>query len=158
MTMKSARFHEICQISWPWNPPDSMKSTGFHGHEIHQILPWNLADFMIPNEPRTNGPILAHLALPKWAYIIMIHEMDPHMGLWFRLCGICVICVCSSWPQYWLHELPILLIYHIMLMINAHEIFSWCDLYFFAGSYFAQNLKMALLSLSLNLEIWYCTQ
>ena len=23
---------------------------------------------------------LAHLALPKWAYIIMIHEMDPNMG------------------------------------------------------------------------------
>ena len=39
---------------------------------------------------------LAHLALPKWAYIIMIHEMDPNMGSWFKLCGICVICVHSS--------------------------------------------------------------
>ena len=39
--MKSARFHEIHQISW--NPPDFiMKSAGFH----------------CPNEPRTNGPIL----------------------------------------------------------------------------------------------------
>ena len=43
---------------------------------------------------------LAHLALPKWAYIIMIHEMDPIMGLWFKLCGVCVVCVCSSWPEY----------------------------------------------------------
>ena len=34
--MKSARFHEICQIS-------CMKSAGFH--EIRQIS-WNLADFM----------------------------------------------------------------------------------------------------------------
>ena len=32
------------------------------------------------------------------------------------------------------------------------------DLYFSAGSHFAQNLKMALLSLSLNLEAQYHTQ
>ena len=36
--MKSSGFHEICQISWPWNPPDfmTMKSAKFH-HEIQRI-------------------------------------------------------------------------------------------------------------------------
>ena len=42
--------------------------------------------------------------------------------------------------------------------VNAHEIFSWYDLYFSAGSHFAQNLNMALPSLSLNLEAQYHTQ
>ena len=42
--------------------------------------------------------------------------------------------------------------------VNAHEIFSWYDLYFSAGSHFAQNLKMALPSLLLNLEAQYHTQ
>ena len=42
--------------------------------------------------------------------------------------------------------------------VNAHEIFSRYDLYFSAGSHFAQNLKMALPSLSLNLEAQYHTQ
>ena len=45
-----------------------------------------------------------------------------------------------------------------MSPVNAHEIFSRNDLYFSAGSHFAQNLKMALLSLSLNLEAQYHTQ
>ena len=36
-----------------------MKSTRFHGHEILQIPPWNPPDFMMPNEPRTNGPIFS---------------------------------------------------------------------------------------------------
>ena len=42
--------------------------------------------------------------------------------------------------------------------IDAHEIFSRYDLYFSTGSHFAQNLKMALLFLSLNLETQYHTQ
>ena len=42
--------------------------------------------------------------------------------------------------------------------VNAHEIFSRYDLYFSAGSHFAQNLKMALPSLLLNLEAQYHTQ
>ena len=45
-----------------------------------------------------------------------------------------------------------------MPSVNAHEIFSQYDLYFSDGSHFAQNLKMALLSLSLNLEAQYHTQ
>ena len=45
-----------------------------------------------------------------------------------------------------------------MPLINAHEIFSQYDLYFSTGSHFAQNLKMALPSLSLNLEAQYYTQ
>ena len=45
-----------------------------------------------------------------------------------------------------------------MTPINAHEIFSWYNLYFSIGSHFAQNLKMAFLSLSLNLEAQYHTQ
>ena len=45
-----------------------------------------------------------------------------------------------------------------MLLVNAHEIFSQYDLYFSAGSHFAQNLKMTLPSLSLNLEAQYHTQ
>ena len=31
-------------------------------------------------------------------------------------------------------------------------------MYFFTGSYFAQIIKMALMSLLLNLEAKYCTQ
>ena len=42
--------------------------------------------------------------------------------------------------------------------IDAHEIFSQYHVYILTGSHFAQNLKMALLSLSLNLEAQYCTQ
>ena len=42
--------------------------------------------------------------------------------------------------------------------IDAHEIFSWYHMYFSNGSHFAQNLKMAPLSLSLNLEAQYHTQ
>ena len=67
--MKFGRFHEIWQI--PWNLPNFiMKSAGFH--EIHQISSWNLPDFtwnlvdftaMMPNEPRTNGPIFIPFTL-----------------------------------------------------------------------------------------------
>ena len=67
------------------------------------------------------GIYLAHLALPKWACIIMIHEMDPNMGLWFRLCGICVVCVCSSWPQCKSHKLHIL---QINLNLNLRHLYS----------------------------------
>ena len=42
--------------------------------------------------------------------------------------------------------------------IDAHEIFSRYHTYFLMGSHFAQDLKMALLSLLLNLEAQYCTQ
>ena len=42
--------------------------------------------------------------------------------------------------------------------IDAHEIFSQYHMYFSTGSHFAQNLKIALLSLSLNLEAQYHTQ
>ena len=45
-----------------------------------------------------------------------------------------------------------------MLPVNAYEIFSRYDLYFSTGSHFAQNLKMAVPSLSLNLETQYHTQ
>ena len=41
--------------------------------------------------------------------------------------------------------------------IDVPEIFSRHHVYFFTGSHFAQNLKMALLLLSLNLEAQYCT-
>ena len=44
-------------------------------------------------------------------------------------------------------------IYHIMPPIDAHEIFSQYHMY----SHFAQNLKIALLLLLLNLEARYCT-
>ena len=37
--------------------------------------------------------------------------------------------------------------------IDAHEIFSQYHMYFLTGSHFAQILKMALLSISLNLEL-----
>ena len=55
-------------------------------------------------------------------------------------------------------NLHILQIYHIIPLIDVHEIFSQYHVYFFTGSYFAQILKMALLSLSLNLLAQYCTQ
>ena len=42
--------------------------------------------------------------------------------------------------------------------IDAHEIFSRYHMYFSTGSHFAQNLKMALLSLLLNLQAQYHTQ
>ena len=45
-----------------------------------------------------------------------------------------------------------------MPSVNVYEIFSRYDLYFSTSSHFAQNLKMALLSLSLNLEAQYHTQ
>ena len=45
-----------------------------------------------------------------------------------------------------------------MPLIDAHEIFSQYHRYFLTGSHFAQNHKMALLSLSLNLEAQYHTQ
>ena len=45
-----------------------------------------------------------------------------------------------------------------MPLIEAHEIFSRYHMNFSTGSHFPQNLKMALLSLSLNLEAQYHTQ
>ena len=42
--------------------------------------------------------------------------------------------------------------------IDAHEIFSRYHIYFSTGSHFAQNLKIALLSLSSNLEAQYHTR
>ena len=42
--------------------------------------------------------------------------------------------------------------------IDAYEIFSWYHMYFSTDSHFAQNLKMTLLFLSLNLEAQYPTQ
>ena len=45
-----------------------------------------------------------------------------------------------------------------MSPIDAYKIFSRYHMYFLTGSHFAQNLKMALLSISLNLEAQYCTQ
>ena len=47
---------------------------------------------------------------------------------------------------------------HIAPLIDAHEIFSQYHMYFLTSSYFAQNLKMTLLLLSLNLETQYCIQ
>ena len=40
-TMKSARFHEICWIPLPWNPPDFMKYTAYLAFSGR---PWNLLD------------------------------------------------------------------------------------------------------------------
>ena len=42
--------------------------------------------------------------------------------------------------------------------IDVYEIFSQNHMYFSTGSHFAPNLKMGLLSLSLNLEAQYGTQ
>ena len=39
-----------------------------------------------------------------------------------------------------------------MSLIDVYEIFSQYHMHFLANSHFAQNLKMALLSLLLNLE------
>ena len=40
---------------------------------------------------------------------------------------------------------------HMKYLVQYH-------MYFSAGSHFTQNLKMTLLSLTLNLEAQYCTQ
>ena len=77
----------------------------------------------------------------------MIHESK---NAW-RLCTLLL-------ARVLIFQTSILQIYHIIPLVNAHEIFSRYDLYFSAGSHFAQNLKMALLSLSLNLEAQYHTQ
>ena len=74
--MKSAEFyHEICWISWPWNllnfimnPPNFMKSAGFHGHEIWRISwnqwPWNPPNFMAMK----SGGFHAKWAKDQWSY------------------------------------------------------------------------------------------
>ena len=45
-----------------------------------------------------------------------------------------------------------------MLLIDAHEVFSQYHKYLSTDSHFAQILKMALLSLLLNLKAQYCIQ
>ena len=45
-----------------------------------------------------------------------------------------------------------------MPLIDAHETFSQKHMYFLINSHFAQNFKMDLLSLLLNLEAQYGTQ
>ena len=45
-----------------------------------------------------------------------------------------------------------------MPLIDAHEIFSQYHMYFLTGSHFARIPKMALLSISLNLEAQYFSQ
>ena len=102
--------------------------------------------------------IFGSFGITKWAYIIMNHDFitiwdhDPGGE------GVSGICVCSSWPEYWLHKLHILQVYHIMPPIDADEIFCWYHLYFLTGSHFAQILKMALLSMSLNLQPQYLSR
>ena len=44
-----------------------------------------------------------------------------------------------------------------MLLINAHEIFSSYNMYFFTDSHFAQNLKIALFVSIIKLRARYCT-
>ena len=52
----------------------------------------------------------------------------------------------------------LLQVHHIMPPIDAHEIFSQYIVYFSTSSHFAQILKMALLSISLNLKAQYLSQ
>ena len=52
----------------------------------------------------------------------MIHEMDPNMGSRFRLSGVCVVRVHSSWPEYELYKLHILQIYHIIPPVHFADI------------------------------------
>ena len=86
----------------------------------------------------------------QWAYIIMIHDFITIWDHDLGSIGICSICVCFSWSEYWSQKLHILQVYHIMPLINAHGIFSWYHMYFLTGSHFAQILKVALLSILLN--------
>ena len=46
----------------------------------------------------------------------------------------------------------------MMILIDAYEIFSQYHVYFLTDSYSAQILKMALLSISLNLKTQYLSQ
>ena len=59
-------------------------------------------------------------------------------------------------------KLHILQVYHIMPLVDAFEIFSRYHMYSLTGSQFTQILKVALLSIILNLEAlyftWLCTQ
>ena len=50
----------------------------------------------------------------QWAYIIMIHDSIIIWDHAFDFGGVCVICVCSSWLEYWLQKLHILQVYHII--------------------------------------------
>ena len=43
-------------------------------------------------------------------------------------------------------------IYHIMPLINTSEIFSQYDMYLLTGTHFAEMLKVASLSILLNLK------
>ena len=73
------------------------------------------------------------------AYAIMIHESKYA----WRLCMLLLARVLIFQTSYFAdisHNAP----------VNAHGIFSRYDLYFSAGGHFAQNLKMALPSLSLT--------
>ena len=68
---------------------------------------------------------------------------------------LCMLLLARVWRA---HNFIFCRWYHIMPPIDAHEIFSQYDIYFSTDSHFAQNLKMALLSLSLNLEAQYRTR
>ena len=72
--------------------------------------------------------------------------------LWWCVWHMCMLLL------YWLHELHILQVYHIMPPIDAHEIFSQYHVYFSTRSHFAKIIKITLLSISLNLEAQYCTR
>ena len=79
--LKSAGFHEICQISW-WNPldfMDFMKSAGFHGeiHWISWISWWNPPDFMVKSA-RFHGEIhqISWWNLPDFMKSARFHECE----------------------------------------------------------------------------------
>ena len=77
---------------------------------------------------------LAHLAyMPMSLYNHDFITIWDHDHGCVGLCGICVSC---SWPEYWLQKLYILQIYHIMLLIDAHEIFSQYLVYFLTDNHF----------------------
>ena len=86
--------------SLPWNLLDFMKSTGFHAwnlldfmkftrfhHEICQISPWNLPDFMVYHWMLYFSIPCHEICRISWNPILNMHCISP----WHEICQI-------SWP------------------------------------------------------------
>ena len=76
----------------------------------------------LPNQPTNAAHVKKALVSDTHlGYIPMSLYNHDFITIWYRDLGfgsICVICVCSSWPEYWSYKLHILQVNHIMPSIH----------------------------------------
>ena len=77
-------------------------------------LPYSVSSHKFPTTALYSGVVFWFIwHAYQIAYIIMIHDFITIWDHDLGCVGMCSVCVCSSWPDYWLQKLHILQVYHI---------------------------------------------